>query len=276
MNDGEGTPTMISDQLLTELTVFAGRLADAAAEVTLAYFRRPMDVTNKEDDGFDPVTEGDRGAEKVIRALIEEHYPEHGIIGEEFGSARADADLVWTLDPIDGTRAFISGLPTWGTLIALSYQGEPILGVIDQPYVKERYIGSHLGATLNGKPIKSRACPQLKYATLSTTAPELFEGKERELWDSLHDQAQLVRYGLDCYAYAIVASGHMDVVMETGLKIHDMAALIPVIRGAGGVATNWSGGKAGEDCEDARENGRLLAFGDPALADELYAKTKGY
>ncbi|WND03097.1 histidinol-phosphatase [Temperatibacter marinus] len=267
---------MITDDFLREMTAVANRLADAAAKVTLTYFRQSGDVTNKLDQGFDPVTEGDKGAEKAIRAILDSDLPHHGIIGEEFGRKNDQADLVWTLDPIDGTRAFISGLPTWGTLIALSYKGVPILGVIDQPYIKERFVGSSLGSTLNGVPITTRKCSNLSHATISTTAPELFVGSERELWESLQEKTQLTRYGLDCYAYAILSAGHIDVVMETGLQIYDMAALIPVIRGAGGVATNWSGSEAGENCNSEQENGRLLAYGDPALKTELLTLTKGY
>lgn len=267
---------MLSDQQLQTYSAVAQQLADAAAAVTLQYFRRPLEVDNKEDDGFDPVTAGDKGAEAAIREILDQDYPDHGIIGEEYGRKNETADLVWTLDPIDGTRAFISGLPTWGTLIALSYKGEPVIGVIDQPYIKERYIGSRLGTTLNGSPIHCRPCTSLSKATISTTAPELFLGQERELWDKLQASTQLTRYGLDCYAYAIVASGFMDIVMETDLKIHDMAALIPIIQGAGGLAMNWSGGTAGENCTPARENGRLLVCGDPALKDALLSLTGGY
>lgn len=247
------------------LTDFACKLADAAATVTLEHFRTPVGVDNKlGEDGFDPVTQGDQGAERAIRALIEEAYPDHDIFGEEYGRTNKGSDFEWVLDPIDGTRAFISGLPTWGTLIALKYKGEPVIGVIDQPYIRERYLGWTTGASLNGTPIRTRACPELSSATLSTTDQNLFTAAERPLYDTILDRSRLVRYGLDCYAYAIVAAGHMDVVIESGLKPYDMMALIPVIRGAGGVATNWHGEAPGE-C------GRLVVAGDKTLHAEVTA-----
>lgn len=252
----------VSEQEIQTLCAFACRLADAAAEVTLKYFKSPIGVDDKDEgSGFDPVTKADRGAEEVIRALIEEEYPEHGIFGEEFGIKATDSPFEWVLDPVDGTRAFISGLPTWGTLIALRHNGEPIIGVIDQPYIRERYLGWPGGATLNGKPIRARACAGLDEATISTTDPDLFKSNERPAFDTLLSKSRLARYGLDCYAYAVMAAGHMDLVIESGLKPYDMMALIPVIRGAGGVATNWEGQAPG-DC------GRLLAMGDPSLLDD--------
>jgi histidinol-phosphatase len=242
-----------------DLTDFASDLANAAAVVTLKYFKSAIPVDNKLSDGaFDPVTEADQAAERAIRALIETRYPEHDIFGEEYGRTNKGSDFQWVLDPIDGTRAFISGLPSWGTLIALKYRGVPVIGVIDQPYLRERYIGWTSGATLNGQPISTRSCKGLEAATLSTTDPDLFTADERPRFDKVLAASQLIRYGLDCYAYAVVAAGHMDVVVESGLKPYDMMALIPIIRGAGGIATNWAGGQPG-DC------GRLVAAGDKAV-----------
>jgi fructose-1,6-bisphosphatase/inositol monophosphatase family enzyme len=169
---------------------------------------------------------------------------------------------------VDGTRAFISGLPTWGTLIALRYKGEPIIGVIDQPYIRERYLGWPGGATLNGEAIQSRKCATLDKATISTTDPAIFKPHERPAFFTLYERARLTRYGLDCYAYAVVAAGHMDMVIESGLKPYDMMALIPVIRGAGGAATNWEGGNPA-GC------GRLVAVGDAVLLDEILPVLKG-
>ena len=246
-----------------ELSQFAAKLAEAAAEVSLKHFRQSIDVDNKlGDTGFDPVTLADRGAEAAIRKLIEETYSDHAIHGEEYGFKETDSPFEWVLDPIDGTRAFISGLPTWGTLIGLKYEGVPVIGVIDQPYMKERYVGWTTGAELNGKPIKTRSCSSLANATISTTDPDLFNEADRKKFDNILKQSRLVRYGLDCYAYAIVASGFMDAVLETGLQPYDMMALIPVVRGAGGVATSWSGGAPGP-------NGELLAVGDKGLADTI-------
>ncbi len=253
----------LTPEKIQDLATFAARLADAAEKVTLKHFRQPIDVDNKLGEaGFDPVTMADRGAEEAIRALIEAHYPDHAIVGEEFGIKDTGSPFEWVLDPIDGTRAFISGLPTWGTLIGLKYEDEPIVGVIDQPYLKERYVGWTIGATLNGKAIKTRQCPTLSTATISTTDPDLFDADDRAVFDAILGQTRLARYGLDCYAYAILSSGFMDVVMETGLQPYDMMALIPVIRGAGGSATCWTGGKPGD-------SGKLLAVGDTALAADM-------
>lgn len=242
------------------LKTFACDLADAAAAVTLSYFKKPISIDDKDEGtGFDPVTKADREAEAAIRELLERHYPEHGIHGEEFGRKETSSDYEWILDPIDGTRAFISGTPSWGTLIALMYKGTPVIGIIDQPYIKERYLGWTTGATLNGEPLVTRSCPSLNKATLSTTDPALFNDSERAAFDQLVSETRLVRYSLDCYAYAVMSAGHMDVVVESGLKPYDMMALIPVIRGAGGIATNWEGNEPG-NC------GRIIAVGDAALA----------
>lgn len=271
---GETMTDSLSNAEIEELKAFACQLADAAATISLKYFRQTVPVDNKlSDGGFDPVTQADRGAEQAIRDLIESRYPEHQIFGEEFGRKRTDSPFEWVLDPIDGTRAFISGLPTWGTLIGLRYEGEPIIGVIDQPYVRERYLGWYAatasGATLNGNPISTRACPTMAAATLSTTDPDLFKDFERPLFDELLAQSKLVRYGLDCYAYAILASGFFDVILESGLEPYDMMALIPVVRGAGGSATGWSG-------ESPGASGRLLAVGDPALTQQLLKQTSAF
>ena len=254
---------------VSSLTDFAASLADKAAAVTMAYFKSPIDIENKlKGDGFDPVTKADQEAEKAIRDLINKQYPDHDIFGEEYGHTKKGSDFEWVLDPIDGTRAFISGLPSWGTLIALKFQGEPVIGVIDQPYLRERYIGWTTGATLNGKTINTRACACLGQATLSTTDPDLFTDAERPAFDKLLQATRLVRYGLDCYAYAIVAAGHMDIVVESGLKPYDMMALIPIVRGAGGIATNWRGDAPG-DC------GRLLAAGSDKTHKEALKYLSG-
>ncbi len=260
----------LSNAETEELKAFAYTLADAAAEVSLRHFRQQVTVDNKLSDGrFDPVTQADRGAEQAMRKLIEARYPDHQIFGEEFGRKQTDSPFEWVLDPIDGTRAFISGLPTWGTLIGLRYGGEPVIGVIDQPYIGERYLGWTTGATLNGKPISTRPCPNLGSATLSTTDPDLFTQAERPLFDQILGESKLVRYGMDCYAYAVLSSGFLDIVMESGLELYDLMALIPVVRGAGGSATGWSG-------ESAGPSGRLLAVGDPALAKQLLKVTAAF
>jgi len=237
---------------------FAHRLADAASPITMAHFRTVMDVTDKGEGEFDPVTVADQQAETAMRGLITEHYPSHGILGEEYSETTGSSRYQWVLDPIDGTRAYISGLPTWGTLIALLEDGEPILGIIDQPFTKERYSGWTNGALLNGEPIKSRTCKKLSDATLSTTGTNWFTDSEREAFDRLKAACKLTRYGYDCYAYAMVAHGFMDIVAEAGLKTVDIMALIPIIRGAGGAVAGWKG-------DDVTDSGRLLAVGDADL-----------
>jgi len=247
---------------------FACELADAAATVTLSYFKKPISIEDKEKGtGFDPVTEADQNTEKKLRAIIEDHFPEHQICGEEFGRKVTDSPYEWYLDPIDGTRAFISGLPVWGTLISLAYNGEPIIGVIDQPYIKERYLGWPGGASLNGVSISSRTCSSLSCATLSTTDPDLFKADERRAFDALLADVRLARYGLDCYAYAVLAAGHMDIVIESGLKPWDMMALIPVVKGAGGDAISWRGTSPANS-----PNGQLLAVGDKNLLETILKK----
>ena len=256
----------LNDNFINSLKTFACELADSAAEVTLKYFKTSIGIDDKDEgSGFDPVTKADREAEAAIRALIEEHYPDHNICGEEYGIKKTNSPFEWVLDPIDGTRAFICGAPCWGTLIALKYNGEPIIGVIDQPYIKERYLGWPGGASLNGKPIKTRSCKILSDATISTTEPDLFNKIEREGFERLKKETKLIRYSLDCYAYALLSAGHLDIVIETGLQPYDMMALIPVINGAGGIALNWEQKPAGGGC------GRIIAFGDKDLVNETMA-----
>ena len=241
---------------IEEFKSFANRLADAAASITLANFRQPIKIENKEkDDDFDPVTEADKAAEQAMRSLISSYYPAHTIIGEEFESVTGDSEFSWVLDPIDGTRAYIMGLPTWGTLIALLHNGEPVIGIIDQPYTKERFLGTPEGSWLNDKVITCRPCDTLGDAFLSTTAFEYFSPAEQKAYLNLADRVKLNRTGYDCYAYAMVAHGMIDIVAEAALKKVDIMALIPVIRGAGGVVSNWHGDAVGDD-------GRLLACGD--------------
>ncbi len=248
---------------INTLKKFALELADAAATVTCKYFKSDLGIDNKlSGNSFDPVTIADREAEKAIRTLIEAKYPDHNIHGEEFGFKETNSLFEWVLDPIDGTRAFISGLPTWGTLIALKYKNVPIIGVIDQPYLKERYLGWTTGAELNGTPISTRSGLALNKATISTTDAALFSEIDRPRFDKVLAQSRLIRYGLDCYAYAVLSAGFIDCVLETGLEPYDMMALIPLVRGAGGTATNWQGEAPGE-C------GTLLAVGNQTLHSEV-------
>lgn len=249
------------------LVAFLDRLADAAGAAILPHFRSRLAVENKlEGAAFDPVTVADRAAEEAMRALILRDLPDHGILGEEYGSERLDAEHVWVLDPIDGTRAFISGLPVWGTLIGLTRAKKPVLGMMHQPFTGERYVGDGTRSWYRGpdgaRDLKTRPCERLEDAVLFTTSPSLFVGEERAAFDRIESTVRLSRYGVDCYAYCMVAAGFVDAVIESGLKPYDIVALIPVIEGAGGVVTSWTGGSAAD-------GGRVVASGDPRLHDIL-------
>lgn len=232
---------MAAETVPSEFIGFAEELADAARTVVARYFRTGFDVIAKQDES--PVTIADREAESAIRALIEDRYPDHGIFGEEHGKARLDARYVWVLDPIDGTRAFIAGLPTFGTLIALADRGVPVLGVLDQPILKERWIGAlgH-GTTFNGSPVRTRDCGGLNKASLYTTGPDLFNtDARRDAFYRLHEAVQLPRFGGDCYSTGLIASGCVDLHVECGHQPYDYMALAPIIQAAGGIATTWAG-----------------------------------
>lgn len=251
---------------------FFNQLAEAAAAETLPRFRTGINVVNKEAAGFDPVTEGDRAAETAIRALISERYPDHGILGEEHGSVGLDRDYVWVIDPIDGTRAFISGLPVWGTLIGLYRNGKAVMGMMDQPFTGERYFADSTHAFYEGpggaRTLTSRKGVTLAQATLFTTSPHLHTGENRARFDALENTVQLSRYGTDCYAFALLASGHIDLVVESGLKPYDIGGLIALIEQAGGVVTTWDGGPA-------EMGGDIVAAGSVALHAEALALLRG-
>ena len=259
----------LSPDRLAELDAFLVELNRASAAVILPLFRADHGLENKKDEGsFDPVTEADKGAERAIRGLIAERYPDHGVIGEEYGEDRPDAEFVWVLDPIDGTRAFIAGLPVWTTLIALRHQGDPVLGSIGQPYVGELFIGSQAaGSRLIARggesPLKVRDCPNLTDAIIATPDPEgCFNGAELGSWTQVRATARVARTGCDAYAYAMVAAGKMDLVVEAGLKSWDIDAAVPVIEGAGGLVTDWRGTRIG------RNGGQMVIAGDRACLDE--------
>ena len=238
----------------------AHRLADVAGAAIRPWFRRPFLVETKED--FSPVTIADREAEAAIRALLAEHRSDDGVIGEEYGEDRPDAARVWVLDPIDGTRAFVAGRPLFGTLIALLEDGVPVLGVIDQCIAGDRWIGgADHPTTLNGRRAHVRACGLVGDAHLATTSPWLFGGGDFLRFDALRSVARDTLLGGDCHNYGLVASGHLDLVVESDLKIHDWAALVPVVTGAGGVMTDWTGAplRRGSD-------GRVVAAGDARVA----------
>lgn len=258
---------------LSALAEFACRLADAARAVTLPRWRQAGAAENKaSDSAYDPVTETDRAAERAMRALIEYRYPNHGISGEEYGDRPARGRYAWSLDPIDGTRSYMCGLPSWTTLIALLDDGEPVLGLIDAPRLGERYIGFGDGATVetgDGKhAIRASDCRSLTHARFSTTDPFLFEGAESEAFGRLRAAARLTRFGHDGYGYARLADGSVDLVVESGLKPHDYRALIPLIRGAGGAIGNWEGG-------GDLSAGRVVAAATQSLFEETVALLRG-
>jgi histidinol phosphatase-like enzyme (inositol monophosphatase family) len=260
---------MLPANLLSELDAFLIELNRVSAAVILPLFRGDHGLHNKAAAGrdFDPVTEADRGAEAAIRRLIGERYPTHGVIGEEYGEDRPDAEFVWVLDPVDGTRSFVAGLPVWTTLIGVRRQGEPVLGSIGQPYLGEIFIGSPAGSRVIGPrgeaPLKVRKGARLTSAVVATTDPEgCFDGAELGAWRQVRAAARLVRLGCDAYAYAMVAAGTLDLVVEAGLKSWDVEAAVPVIEGAGGLVTDWRGERIG------RQGGQMAIAGDRRLLDE--------
>jgi myo-inositol-1(or 4)-monophosphatase len=249
-----------------DFAAFVDRLATVSGEAILPFFRTSLGVENKSGPGtFDPVTAADRAAETAMRALIRENFPGHGIVGEEFGSDRDDAEYVWLLDPIDGTKSFICGLPAWGTLIALTRGGEPVYGMMHQPFTRERFTGDGAAARYRGpageRTLRVRRCAALGEAILTTTSPLLMKEHDRRIFQKVEAQVRLSRYGGDCYAYCMLAAGHIDLVIETELKPYDILPLIPIIAGAGGVVTAWDGGSP-------KAGGRIVAAGDRRVHEQ--------
>ncbi|MBJ3762462.1 histidinol-phosphatase [Maribius pontilimi] len=247
----------LSQPLLADLTATASALADAAAPETLRYFRADgLGADNKAAQGFDPVTEGDRAAERAMRAVLAQRRPQDAILGEEYGAQPGTSGLTWVLDPIDGTRAFLAGAPSWGTLIAVADADGPILGLIDQPYLRERFHGSPDGGWLDAdsgrRALATRATSGLDRAILFTTFPEIGTTSERLAFERVRDRVQLTRYGLDCYAYALLAMGQIDLVIEAGLNAYDIQGPMAVVEAAGGIVTGWRG-------EPAHAGGRVIA-----------------
>ncbi len=263
-----------SASLVAELESFLLGLNDAAAAVTLPLFRTGLDIDNKAGQGdFDPVTAADRGAEAAIRKLITERFPDHGVVGEEYGSDRADAEFVWVLDPVDGTRAFVSGIPLWTHLIGLRYQGQPLMGLIGQPYLQEVFLGVPSGSRLirpdGERLLKVRPCPRLTEATLAATDPvACFTPAEQGAWNQVRAAAKLTRLGGDAYMFALVALGGIDIVVEAGLKTWDIDPVIPVIENAGGIVADWRGRPLG------RNGGQVVVAGDRRVLDEALVSLK--
>ncbi|MGE0767526.1 MAG: histidinol-phosphatase [Hyphomicrobiaceae bacterium] len=254
---------------VAELVAAAHEFADASGKVILSHFRRPMAVQNKAGGGaFDPVTEADRAGERAIRKRLAIRYPDHGIHGEELGVKAGEASYTWVIDPVDGTRAFITGMPLWGSLIGVTCEGRAEIGLMDQPYTRERVWSSAKGAhwrATDGRTrrIHTSPCALLGEARLTTTSPDLFsKGYESAAFARLRADARLTRFGGDCYAYCLLAAGHIDIVIESGLKPYDIVALIPIIEQAGGRVTTWEGGRA-------EGGGRILACGDPRLHEAV-------
>ena len=251
---------------IDHLTQFALELAAASAKIILPQFRQNITIDNKLDAGWDPVTEADRGAELAIRALIEKHFPSHGIIGEEFGNKSGTSTYSWVLDPIDGTRSFVIGMPTWATLIGLYRDGQPLLGVMNQPFVGEMFYGNPSGAWAvhDGRtdPIRVRPPVPLSQAALGTTSPYLYDDTSN--FETLRQSVTAHRFGGDAYFFALLAAGHLDIAMDPKLQIYDIAALIPIIKGAGGVVGSWTD-------NDPTQGGNVLCASGQVLLDEAVA-----
>ncbi|MEP5730713.1 MAG: histidinol-phosphatase [Sulfitobacter sp.] len=257
-----------------ELRAVAHELADAARAATLPHFRSAtLAADNKQPAGFDPVTVADRAAEQVMREILSQKRPKDGILGEEYGTQAGTSGLTWVLDPIDGTRGFISGTPTWGVLIALSTDAGPFYGIIDQPYIGERFEGGPNGATLIGPHGQSdlRTCPArgLAEATVLTTFPEVGSQADHDGFHAVAGKARLTRYGMDCYGYALLAAGQVDLVIEAGLAPYDIQAPIAVVQAAGGIVTDWQGGAA-------HNGGRAIAAANADIHAEALAILRQY
>lgn len=248
---------------MKEFVQLSNCLADVAGEIARQYYRQPFTVEKKDDDS--PVTIADRTIEHRIREILEKERPEDGILGEEFGPKDSQNGLTWVIDPIDGTKSFVMGRPTFGTLIALCEDDKPILGVIDQGILKERWIGIRgEETTFNGSPIRSRPCSSLDQAVISSTSPSMFND-----YDDVHKKLDgncKMAWGGDCYMYGLLASGYNDVAVEACLSPYDFAALVPVVEGAGGWIGDWDGNPL-----TLQSDGRVLAVGDPALKDDIIA-----
>ncbi len=252
-----------------ELVQFAERLGDAGGKVALRHFRNAA-LTIEAKPDLSPVTQADREVEQALRGKVAASHPDHGFVGEEFEADRPDAEHVWVVDPIDGTKAFLAGKPTFGTLIALLRNGRPVLGLIDHPALGERWIGAAgRPTTHNGKPVHARRCSELKAAILCASSPEMFQGKDRDRFERLRSEVRVNGWGTDCLAYGLLASGFVDLVAEAAMGPYDFLPLVPVVEGAGGRITDW------EDRPlslDTGAHGRVLAAGDPKLHGKALAR----
>jgi histidinol phosphatase-like enzyme (inositol monophosphatase family) len=255
--------------ILVDFSSFVEELADISGRAVLPFFRSALTAQNKaQDGGFDPVTEADKAAESVMRYRIRNQFPDHGIIGEEFASHQENAEYVWILDPIDGTRAFLAGLPVWGTLIGLMHRGTPCFGMMSQPFIGERFWGDGGEARYQGpagsRVLQASRCTQLSEAILSATTPAMFSPTELSSFRKVEDKACLTRYGGDAYGYCLLAAGHIDLVIEADLKPCDILPLIPILTGAGAIVTTWDG-------QSPFKGGQILAAATPALHEQAIA-----
>lgn len=253
----------LTDSIRADLVATAHLLADAARTATLQHFRSTdLQAENKETDRFDPVTIADRQAETRMREILANRRPQDGVLGEEFGASIGSSGLTWVLDPIDGTRGYLSGTPTWGVLISVASDQGPLFGVIDQPYIGERFLGgfgvAELAGPLGRRPLATRAARPLDHAILLSTFPEIGTPAEATAFRRVSKAARLTRYGMDCYGYALLALGQVDLVIEAGLQSYDVHAPIAVIQAAGGIVTNWQGSR----CD---HGGQVLAAANPAI-----------
>jgi myo-inositol-1(or 4)-monophosphatase len=255
-----------------DFSSFVDQLASVSGETILPFFRTALAVDNKKARGFDPVTAADRAAEQAMRALIIKNFPNHGVIGEEYGAERTDAEYVWVLDPIDGTKSFIAGMPAWGTLIGLMRFGEPVFGMMHQPFIREKFSGdggaAHYRGPAGNRELHVRPCESLADALLFTTSPLLMNKSDRADFVRVENAVKLSRYGGDCYAYCMLAAGQIDLIIETEVQPYDIVPLIPVVTGAGGVVTTWKNGPA-------QGGGRIVAAGDKRVHQAALEMLKG-
>lgn len=245
---------------LTDIERFLDQLGDEARAIAMQYFRTDIDVETKPD--ATPVTTADRAIERRLRELIASRFPSHTLVGEE-GGGRIAEGVSWVIDPIDGTKSFVTGLPLFGTLVAMLENRRPVCGMIEVPAMRERWIGGIDHASRNGEPCTVSACAHLRDARLCSTDPRMFSGEAERAFARLAREVRVTRFGTDCYGYAMLASGHVDLVVEDGLQIHDVMAIIPVIQGAGGIVTTWAGDPIGESFE-----GNIIAAATRSLHDE--------
>lgn len=260
----------LSQDVKDDLIRVAHRLADAARPETLRHFRRGIDSDDKDGSGrrFDPVTEADRASERAMRAILAAERPHDAILGEEYGQLAGTSGLTWVLDPIDGTRGYISGTPTWGVLISVADADGPLFGIIDQPFIGERFEGGFGRSVVNGPmgevALQTRARRDLGQSILLSTFPEIGTGAERLAFHEVASRAKLVRYGMDCYGYALLAAGQVDLVIEAGLQAYDVHAPIAVVTAAGGIVTDWQG-------RPAQDGGRIIAAANPLIHGQALA-----